>query len=551
MKYNFELIQNYFLSIDRYGNKPSFNIRGHKTYQTIFGSIMTIISYILLLFFLYMFSLEIIYHNKPNIIITYLVDDTPLHHILSNKFIFAISLQYLNYSNYIDETIYTLNAFVSISNIDKNGIRNETKINLNPIKCSNYFRDGVPEYFNILYLDNLYCVNLTGFKLRGVYLEDKWTSINFEFKKCINSTKIKNCKTSDEIYNILKGGYVGIFATDYQILPHNYKNPAKIYRQNLYTSFSIDEYVDFWVYYQIKQINTDKGLIFDSIFSEKYLTYDSFSVSRDFRKTNNFLTVYLRETQNRVIIDRTYTKFQNLAAKMGGITKLIFIVGELISFFFTKILYKNFILQFFNLEESNFTKNKNKGNKNNFIYLQSSELLQNKSLSNTNNLPLLILNKNEIKTKFSLKNKIQRFSDKNFEHLSSEIKNNSNKINISNNNNNFNKFIRFKFYKKSNEEHIICFMKILCKKNSFQKIKEIYLTFKKILFLFDIIQYIKIFHRINFLEKTVFTENERKDINKIYHIDYDFKLDKNGADYLLGRTKIKKIMKNSPIFNIN
>ena len=76
-----------------------------------------------------MFSLEIIYHNKPNIITTYLVDNTPLHHILSNKFIFAISLQYLNYSNYIDETVYTLNAYVSISNIDKNGIRNETKIN--------------------------------------------------------------------------------------------------------------------------------------------------------------------------------------------------------------------------------------------------------------------------------------------------------------------------------------------------------------------------------------------------------------------------------------
>ena len=471
---------------------------------------MTIISYILLLFFLYMFSLEIIYHNKPNIIITYLVDDTPIHHILSNKFIFAISLQYLNYSNYIDETIYTLNAYVSISNIDKNGIRNETKINLNPIKCSNYFRDGVPEYFNILYLDNLYCVNLTGFKLRGVYLEDKWTSINFEFKKCINSTKIKNCKTSDDIYNILKGGYVGIFATDYQILPHNYKNPAKIYRQNLYTSFSIDEYVDFWVYYQIKEVNTDKGLIFDSIFCEKYLTYDSFSVSRDFRKTNNFLTVYLRETQNRVIIDKTYTKFQNLAAKMGGITKLIFIVGELISFFFTKILYKNFILQFFNLEESNFIKNKNKGNKNNFIYLQSSELLQNKSLSNTNNLPLLILNKNEIKTKFSLKNKIQRFSDKNFDHISSEIKNNSNKINISNNNNNFNKFIRFKFYKKSNEEHIICLMKILCKKNSFQKIKEIYLTFKKFYFYLILYNILKFFIEFIFWKKQFLLKMKEK-----------------------------------------
>jgi len=197
-----------------YGTKANFTIKGNKTYQTIFGSIATLISYFIILIFLVIFSKQIINHSKPNVIITNLIDPSPIHYLFSNEFIWTISLQYLNYSNYIDESIYTLNVFVYISNKIENGKTNVTKIKLFPVKCSNYSFEVIPEYFNNLPLDNLYCVNLTGIELRGVYMEDKWTSIDFKFVKCKNSSDNKNiCKNPEEIAEALKGGYVGIFAT--------------------------------------------------------------------------------------------------------------------------------------------------------------------------------------------------------------------------------------------------------------------------------------------------------------------------------------------------
>ena len=143
------------------------------------------------------------------------------------------------------------------------------------IKCSNYSFTSIPEYFYDLNINNLYCVNLTGITLRGDFMQDKWTTIKFEFKKCVNSTRNNNsCKSPEEITEILNGGYMGIFTTDYQIDPHNYKQPAQIYGKNIFTAFSVKHYADFWIYFQIKQINTDTGILFDLIIFESVLSYE-------------------------------------------------------------------------------------------------------------------------------------------------------------------------------------------------------------------------------------------------------------------------------------
>ena len=91
------------------------------------------------------------------------------------------------------------------------------------------------------------------------------------------------------------------------------------------------------------------------------------------------------------------------------------------------------------------------------------------------------------------------------------------------------------FNKKNIAKHVVCFMTLLIRKNSFKRIKEIHKQFKKILFIFDIIQYIKTRNEINLLEKTVFTEQERKNISNVYHFDYDLHTHKKGYDYLFSK----------------
>ena len=565
-------IGKYFLLIDIYGSKARFTIKGHKTYQTVFGSIITLISYSVIFVFFIVFSKEIIYHKKPNVITSELIDSSPLHFLLSNEFIWAISLQFLNYSMYIDERVYTLKAYAAISNVHENGTASETQVNLNLVKCSDYSFSVIPEYFHGLALENLYCVNLTGIELRGVYMEDKWTTINFQFIKCINSTNNNNfCKTPDEISEILNGGYIGIFTTDYQIIPSNYKNPAQIYGKNIFTSFSIKQYMDFWVYFQIKQINTDKGLFFESVLTQTFLTFESTSENKDYRESDNFLTVYIRESTNRKVLDRTYSKFQDIAANIGGIIKIIFIIGEIIAYFIRRTLYKNYILQFFNLDESKFEEIQKE--ENNMIKLQTNDvfssnyLKRNKSIYSKTNIPLLNLNNNEsIKMKTNIiSEKIQspkkiKFSIstnlKNINFLSPKKMKDSRAsilklpLSVSPSSPRKRNSHYYRKKKKRIAEHVICFMTILFRNNSLKRIKEIHKQFNKILFLFDIIQYIKTRNEINLLEKAIFTEQERKDISNVYHFDYDLQSDKKGYDFLfLGQNSLND--NTNSLFKIN
>ena len=349
------LITKYILLIDIFGSKAHFTISGRKTYQTVFGAFMTIISYIIIFIFFLRFSKEVIYHRKPNIITSDLIDISPIHFMISNEFVWTFNLKFSNFSYFIDETVYNVDAYISISNVFEDGTIIESRKYLNLVKCSNYSFISIPEYFYGLNINNLYCVNLTGITLRGVLMEDNWTTIKFEFKKCVNSTSNNNsCKSPDQITEILNVGYMGIFTIDYQINPHNYKQPAQLYGKNIFTTFSIKQYADFWVYFQIKQINTDKGILFDSIVSESILSYEYTYENKDYRKSNIFLTIYLSESTNRKVLYSSYSKFQDVAANIGGLIKVIFIIGEIITFFIRRTLYKNYILQFFNLDESKF-----------------------------------------------------------------------------------------------------------------------------------------------------------------------------------------------------
>ena len=201
----------YFLLIDIFGSKAHFTINGRKTYQTVFGALMTIISYIIIFIFFLIFSKEIIYHRKPNIITSGLIDTSPIHFMFSNESIWTFSLQFSNFSSFIDETVYNVDAYIAISNVFEDGRVIENRKYLNLIKCSNYSFSSIPDYFNGLNINNLYCANLTGVTLRGDFMQDKWTTIKFEFKKCVNSTNNNNsCKSPDEITEILNGGYIFI-----------------------------------------------------------------------------------------------------------------------------------------------------------------------------------------------------------------------------------------------------------------------------------------------------------------------------------------------------
>jgi hypothetical protein len=147
------------------------------------------------------------------------------------------------------------------------------------------------------------------------------------------------------------GGYIDLFITDFNVITKDFSNPIKIYGKNLFGSISIRHYSDYWLYLKRKEVITDLGLIFTDYKKETCLTFDKMTETQYITEENfNFLTLIIRISTNREEVMRTYLKLYEAAANVGGVVKIMFSIGEAINYLVKVTLYKNYLLQFFNLD---------------------------------------------------------------------------------------------------------------------------------------------------------------------------------------------------------
>ena len=253
--------------IDMFGVPPLFTIRGHQTFQTSIGAILTIICIFLMLIYISYFVNQMITHSDPNILSTIYNEENPLPVYLSNKnFSFAFGLQNEDYTNYIDESIYNINAIqtkVYLKNNNESEIYNKP---INIIRCNEFSFHSIPEYFAQLPLKDLYCLNNSEYELEGEYKREIYSYIKLNFSKCENSTENNfSCKPIEVINEHLTGGFIGIFMIDYSLVPRDFKNPFIAYGKNVYNSFSNQFFVDLFLYLNNIQIIIDEWFFFNII----------------------------------------------------------------------------------------------------------------------------------------------------------------------------------------------------------------------------------------------------------------------------------------------
>ena len=120
-----------FKKLDIFGISPLFTIRGRSTFQTQIGACFTLVCIMIILIYMSVFLHEMIHHKSPNIQSSNYLDEIPPEiNLHRNNFTFIFSLQTKDYTNYIDESIYNVNAFQTRLKLNK-GIEN---IPLNIIK---------------------------------------------------------------------------------------------------------------------------------------------------------------------------------------------------------------------------------------------------------------------------------------------------------------------------------------------------------------------------------------------------------------------------------
>ena len=565
-----------------YGIKPSFYVKGKDTYFTKFTLFISILSILVIAFFIIYFGKELLYKTNQNLLFSTITDKEPLAlNLSSSNFVLSFSLQYENYTSFIDNKIYNIKADLVSSYIDKE--INEKIINYTPlevVKCSNYHFNLISDYFKTKDLNNLYCLNNNNLIIKGGFDNENFQFIKIQFNFCDNSLNY-NCEDLESIKQKFKGGYVTIFYSDLSIQSKNYSHPAIINGRNKVTTFSSNYYKEFTLYFKNKIIQTDKGLVFTNIEKSYYYSFENSEEYIDFRNYDyNFFNLFIRPSSEHDEYLRSYTKATSVIADISGMFKLIMVIGYIICYTTDLIFYKLYILSFFDLNY-NFDIDSKKKNIFSLLNVVKS-MKENKkdptSLRNVGKLPSLyqiyeidnmhrkdkekvlktiIMTKNSIhSTKFNDIKKIIFCKENN------NITNNNNSNNNSINNNNkicnsyrndyiLNKYkenfnlydfnqniyktksfrhkrIKLKEMRNENmEKNLSCcnlFYLAFCEKSK----KTIYgkklSNFQNISIYLDIIRYLKIFHDLHLLKRYILSDKDFKKIESDYLFDKNSKI---------------------------
>ena len=530
------LFHKFFLFFDIFGERPQFFINGYHSQKTIFGSIISIFLYVSILILFIIFSLDILYHENPTLVKTNYIDEIPPQYNFDNNFMMAIVLEYPNYTKFINEKIYTLKIReTNYSYINGSTIANSER-EIKYKKCSEFKFNIIPEYFEALDIDNMYCLNLTGYSLEGDFMKDRWRTLIFNFEKCVNSTDNNFiCESIDEIEKTLNGGYIEVFITDTTIIPNNYKKPMKIFGRNIFNSLNGKDYSEFWIYLKRMDVISDNGLVFHNYKKNYGIAYDRFNFLKYSLKNNLFLQVTFKLSVTREVYNRSYKKIQEIYADLSGLYQGISFVIGVFFYILKKTFYKNYLLQFFNLNVTKDIKRYNyianeKLNKNK-IFNNISTYLNNNKGNNIN-----ITNSN-INLKFCNSEKKNEFLF--LKYLTSKrnnkiVKNNENEDNLM-----CEKKIKLNINNIGNQRPISInqyFFKYICI-NKHNNIYNINKKFLLIRFLFEISSYLKKINEINLIKNVLFEEKTLNNINKLFHFNYNFGLEKNEYDNLCDYNK--------------
>ena len=161
---------NYLDYVYIYGIKQDFYVNHSSKYHTLFSSFLSIITYFLIFFFLVFFGRNIFLKNNPDFNQLEVNYDYPdLINLTNENFLFAFALQDRNYTNYIDPTIYEIEAFyvqIVQDPITKNKTKSIHSLDLIPCNKLNF------SPFFTIYLQSIQLI----FGFLSVFLEYKLNS---------------------------------------------------------------------------------------------------------------------------------------------------------------------------------------------------------------------------------------------------------------------------------------------------------------------------------------------------------------------------------------
>jgi len=349
-------ILTFIKSTDFFGEGINFSINRYSSFKTVQGGLLSISIYILYIYIFYIFGLDLIFKQNPNVysqIKPIKIDDlVPKLDLNSSEFIFGVRLEdYLGNNIEMEQYLFPkfnyVNYFLNKTSKEFEFIYESIEV----VKCDK-FKDILNRVSVSSYnLSTFVCPDFSKIE-RGIQLGGYWDDIDFKYLQLdlsiCSDQNLTNCKDIKNIekINSKEPLLVSIIYPEVIFDAENYTHPFQFKFRNHYnflsTKFqSIDE-----LFLGHNILTQDAGLMF-----EEKVEINTTSITRIINKfniptvlptdiskliykyTNDIYWCYLIFDKNYYSHSRRYAKLQDLIANVKGFMELnIFLLG-----FFYKI----------------------------------------------------------------------------------------------------------------------------------------------------------------------------------------------------------------------
>ena len=327
-KINFNLVD-----FDIYAKRVGFFLENKEKIGSKLGFVLTIL-YVSISFSLFMFytiltikRTEINVHDS-----TMYLKDSPDLNINPEMFYFAFGVENPGTNTrFIDETIYTVRVKLYERIKDGSTLKTIEEKILEVERCKQEkFGEIYQKLFAAGELNDSYCINDINLTLSSDYQQSKLSYLNIEIHSCVNTSNNNNhCKPREEIDSYLSGTFISFLAKDIGLDPSNYTYPIVPMVQNLRTTIDKNFFRDYVLYFGLTEIQTDKGLFYESIHKERYMNFIKSTQSfynRDEQKYYNgdsMCDVQFKFGDDIHVQKRSFMKMTEVFAITGGYMQLL------------------------------------------------------------------------------------------------------------------------------------------------------------------------------------------------------------------------------------
>lgn len=343
----FNSVKIHLAKFDYMSNGPNLKVEGKRSYQTAIGGIINIILIILSFIGICYFGLQMLNKTEPIVVESSMEGhQVGPYSVGEGGFNLFIGIEFPNWTYYMNDRIYTVNATIGINEFDDQFGQSYSLNVLDFGPCSNYYNQ---ESLNVeINIANFWCFAPNNSAIEGYWGAEKSSTITFSLHKCENKTSNNNhCFPENEINLLMQSGMISMFATNSFLNLNNYHRPVEFKLQNWYNSINIDFTYDYFYVLKELEFHDDNGFLLPTDIQTSNFYFETPFILYFGKRGSLLATINIQGDKFGTRIKRSYSKIQDVLTKIGGLLKALSIIAALISNTVSEIeFYSDFIFSF-------------------------------------------------------------------------------------------------------------------------------------------------------------------------------------------------------------